>query len=386
MRYRNTIARLALAAAVAGAISLASPGRIDAARIGDVTRLGGERTNVLTGLGLVVGLPGTGDGGAFQPATRPLREMLRQFANAASEAELVDGANVALVTVTVTVPRTGARAGDALDVQVSSMGPAVSLRGGRLFVTPLAGPKPMNGRMAADDVLALAGGNVLIEDVTAPTVGVVKGGATMEQDLILTQVDPLTGRFQLILDDSAAGWGTASAIATMINDAEGGAAYFDPAAPATAYAAAPMATAVTSNTVIVTIPEAERADPAAFLARVQRLPVPTAATEARVEINDRTGTMVLTGDVEIGPVVVSHKGLTITTVTPPPVATLRTPLVESREAVAIDTTGTAGAKLQDLVDAMDQLKVPAEDRIAIIKMLHESGQLHAKVYVNGQPI
>ena len=385
MRYRNQLRRLALAAAVAGALSLAMPTESHAARVGDVTRLGGERTNTLTGLGLVVGLPGTGDGGDFQPATRPLREMLRQFANAADAVELADAANVALVTVTVTVPRTGARAGDALDVAVSSMGPAPSLRGGRLFVTPLVGPKPLNGRIAADDVLALASGALLVEDLTTPTVGVVKGGATMEQDLILPQIDPRTGRFQLILDDSNAGWGTASAIATMINDAEGGAAFNDaggdPYAPVV-----PTAVAVTSSTVVVTIPEAERPDPAAFMARVQRLPVPPSATEARVEINDRTGTMVLTGDVEIGPVVVSHRGLTITTVTPPPVATLRTPVLESREAVALDTTGTAGAKLQDLVDAMDRLKVPAEDRIAIVKMIHESGQLHAKVYVNGQPI
>ena len=89
----------------------------------------------------------------------------------------------------------------------------------------------------------------------------------------------------------------------------------------------------------------------------------------------------MTGDVEISPVVISHKGLTISTVEPAPVPTPRTPVITDRTAVALDTTNQGGAKLQDLGNALDQLKVPAEDRISIVKELHKTGKLHAKLIV-----
>jgi flagellar P-ring protein precursor FlgI len=89
----------------------------------------------------------------------------------------------------------------------------------------------------------------------------------------------------------------------------------------------------------------------------------------------------MTGDVEIGPVVISHKGLTITTITPPPTPTAWNPLTTERTAVSLDTAGQGGARLQSLVDAMDMIKVPAEDRIAILKMIHKTGKLHAKLIV-----
>ena len=140
-----------------------------------------------------------------------------------------------------------------------------------------------------------------------------------------------------------------------------------------------LAVAVDPKNIIVTIPKSELARPDSFISRVQRLPVPMLPTEARVTINDRTGTLIMTGDVEISPVVISHKGLTITTINPPPVPSPRNPLIESKDVVAIDTTNQGGGKLQDLVNALDQLRVPAEDRIAIVKELYKTGKLHAKL-------
>jgi flagellar P-ring protein precursor FlgI len=102
-------------------------------------------------------------------------------------------------------------------------------------------------------------------------------------------------------------------------------------------------------------------------------------TEARVTINDRTGTLIMTGDVEISPVVISHKGLTITTINPQPIPTPRNPVIDTKDVVALDTTNQGGGKLQDLVNALDQLRVPAEDRIAIVKELYKTGKLHAKL-------
>jgi len=93
--------------------------------------------------------------------------------------------------------------------------------------------------------------------------------------------------------------------------------------------------------------------------------------------------MIVTGDVEISPVVISHKGLTISTIDPAPRPTARAPVTTTKGVVALDTTQQGGGKLQDLAVAFDQLKVPPEDRIAIVKELYRLGKLHAKLIVNG---
>src|SRR3954466_13877742 len=101
-----------------------------AVKIADITRIGGQRTNVLTGLGLVYGLKGTGDGGDFLPAIKPLASMLGKFSDPATIQELTKVGNVALVAVTATVPSNGVRNGDKLDIYVSSIGSASSLKRG----------------------------------------------------------------------------------------------------------------------------------------------------------------------------------------------------------------------------------------------------------------
>lgn len=330
-----------------------------AVKVADITRIGGQRSNVLTGLGLVYGLKGTGDGGDFLPAIRPLASMLAKFSDAATIQELSSVGNVALVSLTATVPSNGVRDGDQIDVYVTSLGAASSLRGGRLFVTPMQGPMPGSG------IFALSSGPIVLEDTSTPTVGIVKSGCVMEADLPAKYVED--GKFTLILEHAAASWTTASTIAKIINDAGDG------------DVGEVLAIAVDPKNVVVTIPRSERERPDSFISRVQRLPVPMLPTEARVMINDRTGTIIMTGDVEISPVVISHKGLTISTVNPAPVPSPRNPILSSKDVIALDTTNQGGAKLQDLVNALDQLKVPTEDRIAIVKELHKTGKLHAKL-------
>jgi flagellar P-ring protein precursor FlgI len=340
---------------------LLAASRAHAVKVADITRIGGQRSNVLTGLGLVVGLKGTGDGGDFAPAINPLASMLSKFADPTTAEELRNVGNVAIVSVIATVPSHGVRDGDRIDCYVQSIGAAKSLRGGRLFVTPMQGPTPGSG------IFALSDGPIVLEDPSTPTTGVVKAGCVMEADLPAKYIDD--GRFTLILDDSAASWTTASTIAKVINDAGDG------------NVGEILAVAVDPKNVVVTIPASERDRPDSFISRVQRLPVPLLPGEARVQINDRTGTIIMTGDVEISPVVISHRGLTISTVQPAPVPTPRAPVITDRNAVALDTTNQGGAKLQDLVNALDQLKVPSEDRIAIVKELHKTGKLHAKLVV-----
>ena len=330
-----------------------------AVKVADVTRVGGQRRNFLTGYGLVVGLNGTGDGD--KPTTlKPLRELLANLGNPATLEELGSADNVALVLVQATIPPNGVREGDELDVHVLSTNGASSLKGGRLFVGPLKGP------VKNSPVVALAQGAVELEDPSTPTTGIVKKGAVMEVDMAYRFIE--NGRFWLVLEDAAASWTAASNIAKIINEAEG-------------TNGDEIAVAVDPKNVLVTIPRIEQARPDSFISRVQRLPLFIQPTEARVQINARTGTLIVTGDVEISPVVISHKGLTISTIDPEPVPTPRAPVVKNKELVAIDTTNAGGAKLQDLVGALEQLKVPAEDRITIVKELHKTGKLHAKLIV-----
>ena len=103
------------------------------------------------------------------------------------------------------------------------------------------------------------------------------------------------------------------------------------------------------------------------------------STKARVTINQKTGTIIMTGDVEISPVVISHNGLSISTIMPPPQPSPRNPMVTDHQAIAISTTGQGNGNLQDLVAAMEQLKVPALDRIQIIEELYKTGKLHAEL-------
>jgi flagellar P-ring protein precursor FlgI len=343
------------------AILLALPRAALAVKIADITRISGQRTNLLTGLGLVYGLKGTGDGGDFQPAIRQLASMLSKFNNPSTVQELTSVANVAVVSLTATIPSNGVRNGDKIDVYVTSIGGAGSLRGGRLFVTPMIGPRPGSG------IFALSEGAINLEDPSTPTVGVIKQGCVMEADLPAHYIDE-RGMFTLVIDDPSASWTMASTIAKIINDGLSDDGQL-------------IATAVDPKQVVVTIPPAERARPDGFISRVRLLPVTLLPSEARVQINSKTGTIIMTGDVEISPVVISHKGLTISTISPVPVPTLRTPVVTEQNAIMIDTTAQGGAKLQELLNALDAIKVPAEDRIEIIKELHKTGKLHAKLIV-----
>jgi flagellar P-ring protein precursor FlgI len=348
-----------------------------AEKIADITRMNGARTNVITGMGLVVGLKGTGDGGAYLPAMRPLANMMKNYEDPASLAELSNAANVAIVSVYATLPATGVRNGDTLDVTVVSIGAATSLKSGVLFMVAMNGPngKPFKAFDSQGHAMlkpfAVAKGELEPDDNPNPLKGVIRGGAVMEVDLSPKYIDD-TGKFQLIIAQPSASWAMSSTIAKMINESSD---------------TDDVAVALDPKNVLVQIPASERSRPDQFIARILALPVPAQAqtqSEARVLIDDKTGTMIVTGDVEISPVVISHKGLTITTITPPPVPTVRNPLVATKASIPLDTTNQGGARLQDLANAFDQLKVPAEDRIVIIKDLYETGKLHAKLIINGQ--
>lgn len=333
-------------------------------KIEDVVRLKGSEGGKIVGMGLVVGLPGTGDGGDYLPTMRALAQTLANMQDAnVVTAELADAENVALVYVSVELPRHGVREGDRLDVQVATVGAAESLLGGRLIVTPLLTPSKDSPRL-----FAFAEGALIVEDEDAPTTGKIENGAQMVADNF-TQLMDGSGRLTLVLDDTIASWPAAKNITDEINDIF------------TLDGSEPVARAIDQKNIVVTVPGHSRHDPAAFVSSILNhyIHPSSVSNAAKVVINEKTGTIVIGGEVEVSPTLISHQGLTITLLTPSPEPTLIAPRVSEERFIPLDPHQRGGARLSDLEAAFNQLKVEAQDRIEILKAMHGAGFLHAQL-------
>lgn len=374
-------------------VLLALPVSAQAVKVGDITHLQGSRTNKLSGMGLVMGLKGTGDGGKFSPALRSLARLYKNYGiEASSLEELKDAKNVAIVEVEAILPEEGVREGDRVDVRVVSAAGAKSLAGGHLFMTPLVSGNPTDTRL-----MAVASGVLQLTNPDIPTSARITQGATLERDFIhnyvalgrelsaysirsasrpLDWIRPDDRYVTFVIDEAHSEWAIAHTIAQCINEE---ALVSDMDANDVR---GQIAVALDPRTVVVRLPETEWNNPAPFLFRIEKMHLIMPLTEARVIIDRSTGTIVVKGDVEISPVAVTHKGLTIVTTSsggepPAPDAARST----SGSFVAVDPQHKGGAKLMDLIETLNQLKVPAEDRIAIIENMHKGGQLHAKLIV-----
>jgi len=330
-----------------------------ATRIKDICRVKGQEENTLHGLGLVVGLKGTGDGGRFLPTIRSLATAMQLMGNPLGNdglAELRDAKNVALVTVTATVPAAGARQGDKIDCLVSSIGSAKSLIGGRLFLTPLQGPQVNNPR-----IYAFAQGSLTVEDPELPTTARVNAGCQLEEDFFNSFEQ--SSVFTLVLDQNHADFEVAQTIAEIINRPPLGSAGGDE----------PLAKALNPVNIEVRIPPQYATDPVDFVSQVLALEIlleSEVRTDARVVINERTGSIVIDGEVEIGSALITHKNIAIGTGENAELGT---------EFIPLHTGDATPARLQALVEALNAIKVPAEDIVDIIKTLDRSGKLHGKV-------
>lgn len=324
----------------------------------DLTRIKGEGELVLRGLGLVTGLKGTGDSGKELMLARPLASLLANEGNAPARLEdLAATKSVALVLVTAVV-RVGTKADDQIDVTVTTVGSAKSLEGGQLFLTPLRGPTNANAI-----VFGIAEGPMELENIATPTRGRVTRGARMIEDV---SAPPITDSFDLILDEVFKSYQAASHVAEAINAA------VQPQGPA-------VARVVDDRTIRVTIPVHERQDTAGFLAAVQSADVNPGflGLGAKVVYNVTRGIIVVTADVDISPVAITQKDLSITTTS----ATPTTPDLSPSRWAGVKTIArpSQSAKLTDLVQALKQLNVPVQEQIAIIRTLHRSGALHAEI-------
>jgi len=362
------------------AVLLMTAPALGMSKIRDVARPLGERNNKLWGLSLVVGLNGTGDGGDMLPMARPLLTMLQNMGNPPTTVEeLKDVKNVAVVAVSAELDRNGTANGDKIDVVGSSLGKAKSLAGGVLIPAPLRSLNRMD-----DSIYAWAEGEISLPDPKHGTAGMIKGGAVMEFDLVHNYVeyDEAAGvhRFDLILDEDQANFQSARKIAMAIdtmNTVPGAelAENFDEAA----MAAQRTAFAITPRMVRVIVPRTQAQHPADYIARVLELNVELPNPEATIAINEKTGTIAITGNVEIAACTVHVDGLLIRIVDPEPKGQPGQPVVSQTQWSKFGNEEDERSNIEDLIDALDQLNVPVREKINAIYALRDAGVLRARI-------
>ena len=361
--------RLALLAIVAIVSVSTSASATTVMEIRDLCRIKGQEINTLQGIGLVVGLQGTGDGDATTTQRSLARTMQQLGASmpmgATGQLDLTDVSdfkNVALVIITANIPGVGAQQGDMVDVKVSALS-AKSLAGGRLLPTPLLGPRP-----GSNIVYAMAQGEVRLRPDGTATTGSIQGGAKMESNVKASYVED--GYVTLILDQDFASFDLADHIANEINGhvmstSSGGSSYDS----ARLISSSPeKAMAIDQKHIRFPIPGAYLQNPISHITKILDLKVPVSGNSRRVVINELDGIVVIGRDVEIAPGLISHKGMRIEAVD-----------AKSFQEINDKADETTNVKLKGLTDALSALNVPTEDLIAIIKTLKAKGDLYGDV-------
>ena len=356
----------------------------------EIARMKGDSEFVLQGLGLVTGLGGTGDQGKELAVAQPLAAMLAKMGNELPNLEdLAKTKSVALVSVTCRIPRGGAVTNDTLDVTITTLGSASSIDGGYLQICILRGPFP------GDPVFATAYGEVIAQNKNRLTVGTSREAAKIITDIRLDTTSE--GYFDLVVEPWYRGYPAVSQIAASVNGQF--AALVDMSRPVSANGMDQIsgqraeaawsdryARALDDRTVRVFIPQADRSEPAAFIAEVMGAPIDPAQLDvpARVIVNSATGAIAVAGEVRISPVVISVAGLTISTTIPEPVPTEFDPLVQTTRWAPLSTDADERdmARLEDLQNSFRQLNVPIAQQIEVLQMLKKMGKLHAELIID----
>ncbi len=374
LRHLLLLAGLGLAAThLQAGNELIDDGQGTEERIKDLANIAGVRDNQLIGYGLVVGLTGTGD--QSTPFTvQSLKNMLGQLGVSIPANVNPQMKNVAAVMITADLPPF-AKPGQRMDITVSSLGTAKSLRGGTLLMTPMKG--------ADGQVYAMAQGNLTVggfgaggDDgsritVNIPSVGRIPNGATVEREVP-------TGFAQgdaLVLNLKHPDFTTANHMSEVINQSFGKA----------------VAQAIDGSSVKVCAPS-DPGQRVAFVSLLENLNVATGEPPARVVINARTGTIVIGSGVKVTPAAVSHGNLTVTIGENPQVSQPgalsrgQTAVVpNSNVAVKQDTNRmflfAPGTALGEIVQAVNDVGAAPGDLVAILEALREAGALRAELIV-----
>jgi flagellar P-ring protein precursor FlgI len=348
-----------------------------AARLKDLARVAGFRSNQLFGYGLVVGLNGTGDRQNTEFTVQTLANLLQDY-NIRVNADDIRVKNVAAVIITAELPPF-AQPGTRLDGQISSVGDASSLSGGVLLLAPLKGA---DGKVygVAQGPVSLGGG-FTAQGVGAKvtknhqTAGRVTAGVLLERAVPSSIVNH-EGLVHINVDKPD--FTTAKRIADAIAHSSLNA----------------LAQPVSPGVVAVSIPLAYRGDPVAFVSALESVEI-APDQPARIVVNERTGTVIISRDVRIAPVAVAHAGLHITIkteqrvsqpnpfgrgdtrVVPDTQVTVKEP--EARQLVTLP--GGPGVPLNEIVQALNALGVTPRDLIAVFEALREAGALQADLVI-----
>ena len=360
---------------VACMLTILCLGQVRAERIKDITSVQGVRSNQLIGYGLVVGLDGTGDQTTQTPFTvQSLATMLSQLGVNLPPGTNLQLKNVAAVMVTAQLAAF-AQPGQLLDITVSSMGNAKSLRGGTLLLTPLKG--------ADGQIYAMAQGNLVIAgagesaagskaQINHLSAGRIPGGATVERAVATSFALGDVIRLELHSMD----FGTARRVVEAINTGVGQG----------------MATALDGRVIQVRAPLSPD-ERVGFMARLENLPVEAVSGAAKVIVNARTGSVVMNQAVTLEPCAVAHGNLSVT-VNSTPVISQPSPLsqggqtvVSERADIQIKQDGgkmvllDAGVRLADVVKALNTLGATPQDLLAILQAMKASGALRAELEI-----
>lgn len=354
----------------------AAPAAHSAKRIKEVAAIEGVRSNQLTGFGLVIGLDGTGDQTTQMPyTTQGLKNYMEQLGltlTPASQNQL-QMKNVAAVLVTAQLPAF-ARPGQLLDINVSSLGNAKSLKGGTLIATPLKG--------ADGEVYAMAQGNLIVAGAGASaggskvqvnhlSAGRIPDGAQVERAVPTSLQDGPTINLSL----SASDFQTARKVAQAVNTR------FGPG----------VAQALDGRTVQVKAPTNPN-DRVSFIADMEELPVDNSVAAAKIIINSRTGSIVMNQAVTLGACAIAHGNLSVS-VSSSPVISQPNPLSGGQTVVGekanIEIKQDAGkliqlpqaAQLTDVVKALNSLGATPQDLLAILQAIKSAGALNAELEV-----
>lgn len=345
-----------------------------AERIKDLVNIAGVRNNQLVGYGLVVGLDGTGDKTAQTPFTlQSMRSMLAQFGITLPNNVRPQLKNVAAVTVQATLPAFS-KPGNKIDVTVSSIGNAKSLRGGSLIMTQLKG--------ADGNVYAIAQGNLIVSGfgaasdgsrvtVNIPSTGRIPNGAMVERG-VRTSFD-IGGN--IVLNLNVADFTTANRLAEAINTKLG----------------AGTASAMDGSSIQIIAPR-KPSQRVAFMSVVENIEVKPGQTSAKVIINSRTGTVVIGSHVTVGPSAVSHGSLTVriksaVDVSQPNALAQGDTVVIPKAEIDIQEKKekmflfNPGVSLDEIVRAVNEVGASPGDLVAILEALKEAGSLNAELIV-----
>ena len=352
----------------------------NADRIKDITSLAGIRSNQLVGYGIVVGLAGSGDGNTGI-TLQSMQSLVARF-GITSDIAGFNGDNAAAVMLTAELPPFS-KPGQTIDVTVSTIGGSASLKGGTLLMSPLLG--------ADGETYAIAQGNVVVGGlgvegadnssltVNIPTVGRIPRGASVEK---IVQTAFLDTDF-VILNLHQGDFSTAFNISETINETFGEG----------------MATPLDKNSIRVRAPS-DPSQKVGFVSMLENLEVEKAAPPAKIIINSRTGTIVISGNVKVMTAAVAHGSLSVTVkedvnvdqadalavgagaiANAGPAVENPDTDIEVKEDVAKAFLFGTGVSLSDLVDSINSVGATSSDLVAILEALREAGALNAELIV-----